>query len=468
MGRKNHRQRTFTQSRYAARAASANSTNTKNIRLSHMTGKWAERTTGRGRSPRAGTLPASASANSRNTKNIRLSHRTGNGQKEPPAEEVHPEQVRCPRRHLPTAGIQRTYDCHTEQEMGRKNHGPRTFTQSRYAARAGICQQLEYKEHKIVTQDWKWAERTTGLGRSPRAGTLPAPASANSWNTKNIRLSHRTGNWQKEPRAEDVHPEQVRCPRRHLPTAGIQRTYDCHTGLEMGRKNHGPRTFAQCRYAARAGICQQLEYKEHTIVTQDWKWAERTTGRGRSPRAGTLPAPASANSRNTKNIRLSHRTGNGQKEPPAEDVHPEQVRCPRRHLPTAGIQRTYDCHTGLEMGRKNHRQRTFTQSRYAARAGICQQLEYKEHTIVTQDWKWAERTTGLGRSPRAGTLPAPASANSRNTNNIRLSHRTGNGQKEPPAEDVHPEQVRCPRRHLPTAGIQRISRLSHGRTEKWV
>ena len=185
--------------------------------------------------------------------------------------------------------------------MGRKNHRQRTFTQSRYAARAGICQQHKYKEHKIVTQDWKWAERTTGRGRSPRAGTLPAPASANSTNTKNIRLSHRTGN---------------------------------------GQKNHRQRTFTQSRYAARAGICQQHEYKEHKIVTQDWKWAERTTGRGRSPRAGTLPAPASANSTNTKNIRLSHRTGNGQKEPPAEDVHPEQVRCPRRHLPTAGIQRT--------------------------------------------------------------------------------------------------------------------------------
>ena len=184
----------------------------------------------------------------------------------------------------------------------------------------------------------------------------------------------------------------------------------------MGRKNHRQRTFTQSRYAARAGICQQHEYKEHTIVTHDWKLAETTTGRGRSPRAGTLPALASANSRNTKNIRLSHRTGNGQKEPPAEDVHPE---------------------------------------RYAARAGICQQHEYKEHKIVTQDWKWAERTTGRGRSPRAGTLPAPASANSTNTKNIRLSHRTGNGQKEPPAEDVHPEQVRCPRRHLPTARIQR-------------
>ena len=163
--------------------------------------------------------------------------------------------------------------------MGRKNHRQRTFTQSRYAARAGICQQQEYKEHTIVTQNRKWAERDTGRGRSPRAGTLPAPASANSWNTKNIRLSH--------------------------------------LGLEMGRKNHGPRMFTQSRYAARAGICQQLEYKEHKIVTQDWKWAERTTGRGRSPRAGTLPAPASANSWNTKNIRLSHRTGNGQKEPRA-------------------------------------------------------------------------------------------------------------------------------------------------------
>ena len=146
----------------------------------------------------------------------------------------------------------------------------------------------------------------------------------------------------------------------------------------MGRKNHRQRTFTQSRYAARAGICQQHEYKEHTIVTHDWK-----------------------------------------------------------------------------VGRKNHRQRTFTQSRYAARVGICQQQEYKEHKIVTQDWKWAERTTGRGRSPRAGTLPAPASANSTNTKNIRLSHRTGNGQKEPPAEDVHPEQVRCPRRHLPTARIQR-------------
>ena len=323
--------------------------------------------------------------------------------------------------------------------MGRKNHRQRTFTQSRYAARAGICQQHEYKEHKIVTHDWKVGRKNHRQTEEPRAGTLPAPASANSRNTKNIRLSHRTGNGQKEPPAEDVHPEQVRCPRRHLPTAGIQRTYDCHTEQEMGRKNHGPRTFTQSRYAARAGICQQLEYnQEHKIVTQDWKWAERTTGLGRSPRAGTLPAPASANSWNTKNIPAQDWKCS------PEDVHPEQVRCPRRHLPTAG----------------------------------------KEHTIVTQDWKWAERTTqdvrpeqvhyntknirlshmtgkwaerttGRGRSPRAGTLPTPASANSRNAKNIRLSHRTGNGQKEPRAEDVHPEQVRCPRRHLPTAGIQR-------------
>ena len=155
----------------------------------------------------------------------------------------------------------------------------------------------------------------------------------------------------------------------------------------MGRKNHRQRTFTQSRYTARAGICQQHEYKEHKIVTQDWKWAERTTGRGRSPRAGTLPAPASANSTNTKNIRLSHRTGNGQKEPPAEDVH-------------------------------------------AARAGICQQSRYR---------------TGNGqKEPPAEDVhpaPAPASANSTNTKNIRLSHRTGNGQKEPPAEDVHPEQT---------------------------
>ena len=192
--------------------------------------------------------------------------------------------------------------------MGRKNR-QRTFTQSRYAARAGIWQtftqsrydchtglesgqkepQHEYKEHTIVTH---------------------------------------------------VHPEQVRCPKR------------C-TANSRNTKN------------IRGTLPAQQEYKEHKIVTQDWKLAERTTGRGRSPRAQDW--------------------------------------------------------------------KSITQSRYAARAGICQQQEYKEHKIVTQDWKWAERTTGRGRSPRAGTLPAPASANSTNTKNIRLSHRTGNGQKEPRA-----------------------------------
>ena len=182
--------------------------------------------------------------------------------------------------------------------MGRKNHRQRTFTQSRYAARAGICQQHEYKEHKIVTQDWKWAERTTGRGRSPRAGTLPAPASANSWNTKNIRLSHHRQKWAERTTGLGCSPRAGTLPPPA--SANSWNTKNIRLSHRTGNGQKEPRAEdAQSRYAA-----------------------------------------ASANSTNTKNIRLSHRTGNGQKEPPAEDVHPEQVRCPRRHLPTARIQRT--------------------------------------------------------------------------------------------------------------------------------
>ena len=159
-----------------------------------------------------------------------------------------------------------------------------------------------------------------------------------------------TGNGQKQPPAEDVHPEQVRCPRRHLPTAEhtiVTQTKNIRLSHRTGNWQKEPPAEDVHPEQARAGICQQLHTRRHLPHSTK----TRTTGRGRSPRA--------------KNIRLSHRTGKGQKEPPAEDVHPEQVRCPRNSRNTKNIRLSH--RTGRT---KNHRQRTFTQSRYAARAGL--------------------------------------------------------------------------------------------------